>query len=455
MQSQTLDINQVSQALEARDFSFLRSAFQELEVADIGELLTDFELDQVVVLFRLVEKERRAELFGYLPFELQEQLLDELPDVVVSSILNNMEAVDRTKLLEDLNFLIRDKIIKKMTQEERVIARQLLSYPENSVGRLMNPEFLALRPEMKAHEAIEHIRWRGADYAESALHNMFVIDATGRYLGDVSLAQLVLQPLQPIFELMTPSTAVLHSNADREFAVDHFRKYDRHFAPVVNENNVVVGIVTADDVFDVAEEEATQDIQQFGGQAILEESYFATSLMELIRKRGGWLCLLFVGEFFATDALQGYEKTIESMKYLVFFLPLIISSGGNSGTQAASLIIRGFAVREMDLTDWFRVLRRELATGIGLGLTLGAIGYFFVIAKGHPQEAGVIVATSVLGVVIFGATLGAMMPFLLKRMKLDPAVSSSPFIACVVDCVGIVIYFSVAGAVMNYIKLTP
>ena len=451
MQSAPLEIEQITHALASRDFSFLRETFLNMDIADIGELLTDFPVEQVVVLFRLVEKERRAELYAYLPFELQEQLLDELPDVVLSSILNNMEAVDRTKLLEDLNYVIRDRIIKMMTPEERVVARQLLRFPEDSVGRLMDPEFLALKPDMKAHEAIEHLRWHG-DYAESAMQNLFVVDTGGQFLGDVSLSQIVLHPLQMIGELMTPSQATLSANDDREHAVDYFRKYDRHFAPVVNEDSKVIGVVRSDDIFDVAEEEATEDIQQFGGTEVLGAPYLQLSILELVQKRAGWLIVLFFGEMLTATAMGYYEHQIERAVVLALFIPLIISSGGNSGSQASTLVVRALALKEVDLSDWLKIFSREIVGGFLLGLILAVIGMARIVLWPTRKEAftehyflvGLSVSISLTGVVLWGSLCGSMLPFILKRLKLDPATASAPFVATIVDVMGLIIYFSIA-----------
>ena len=417
-------------------------SLKDMPSADVAELLEEAE-EQRIELFKLVEGNRQARVFSYLPFELQETMIDDLPEMLVASVLNDMEPVDRTQFLEDLNYLIRDRLIRKMTPEERAMARELLAYPEESVGRMMNPEFLSLKPNMKVHEAIDYIRWN-SDASDLALENMFVMDVEGKYLGDIRLKSLILSPTQSIRELMIPAQSGLDPFSDQVSAVDQFRKYDRNIAPVVNEEGIVIGVVSADDIFDVAEEEATEDIQQFGGQATLEDSYFATSVFQLFKKRGGWLCILFIGEIFASSTMHLYDDTMDSLRMLIYYLPLIISSGGNTGTQAASLIIRGLAVKEMEISDWGRVFKREVVTGIGLGLALGIMGYISTIIWGHSGMVSWIVFISVVLIVVFGSTLGSMLPFIFKRFNLDPAVSSSPFIACVVDFVGIVLYFSVA-----------
>jgi magnesium transporter len=445
-----LHFERIHDALIEGDYEFIRQAFKDINEADIAEFAQNFEASEIAQIFRCVDGDRKPELFAYLPFELQEDLLDDLPEMVVTSILNEMEPVDRTQFLEDLNFVIRDRLIRKMTPEERSIALQLLAYPEDSIGRLMSPEFLSLKPEMAGHQALEHIRWF-VDYSEVAIHNMFVMDEYGKYLGDISLSAIVMSPSQKISEMMTPSLNGLNPHDDKETAVDHFRKYEQTFAPVVNESGVVIGIVTADDVLDVAEEEATEDLQQFGATGVFEDSYFGTTLLELFRKRGSWLAVLFVGELFAVAAMQRYEEVIASVGFLIYFVPLIISSGGNSGTQAASLIIRGLAIKEMTPADWLKVFRREIIMGLSLGFILASFGAICSVIWGQPQHVSLIVFVSLIGVVTFGATVGSMLPFVLDRLGFDPAVSSSPFIACIVDFAGILIYFGFATYVLTQV----
>jgi magnesium transporter len=431
--------------LTSKNYKAMRPVLKSAEPADIGERLAELPIAELVVLFRLIPRSRRAQVFAYVPFERQEELLESLPEAVVSTLLNDMEPDDRTRLLEDLPFEIRSQILLKLSPEERSMAWQLLSYDEDSVGRLMNPEFIAVRGEMKVSDALEFIRWTVRDSEE--LHSfLFVIDPDGKYKGEVSLASLILAdpPTLTLEQIMDSATVALAVIDDKGTAVDFFRKYDKAFSPVVDSEGILVGVLTADDVFDIAEDEATEDIQQFGGTAILEDSYFETPGWVLLRKRAGWLCALFVSELFTGTALRHYDETIAEMRYLVYFVPLVISSGGNSGSQASSLVIRGLAVREMEISDWWRVLAREIMMGLGLGLILGTIGFLRAWTWEHNLLVAMIVGSSLVGVVLFGSVVGAVMPFWIKRMKFDPAVSSSPFIASLVDVAGIVIYFNAA-----------
>lgn len=431
--------------LTHNDTRAIRATFKTMEVADISELISEFEGRQAVALFRLASLKRRAEIFAYLDFDVQTQLMEALPDPTVHAILDGMEPVDRTKLLEDLPPELKNRMIDALSPPEQQMARKLLSYPEDSTGRIMSPEFLALKQTTVATEAIKFIRWNASHLPEVFIQNLFVVDDNAKFLGIVTLAKLVTAdpPASPISQLMESHVESISAYEDESEAVDYFRKYDRHVIPVVD-GGVLVGAISSDDVFDVAEEEATEDIQQFGGSGSLEDSYFNTSKWDVFKKRAGWLAVLFVGMMGTTNALEHFDESIQQMSYLVAFLPMIISSGGNSGSQAASIMIRGLAVKEMEMRDWFRVLQREIVIGLGLGLTLGAMGFARASFGTPVTYAAYIVSLALIGIVTFGAVMGAMLPFILKLLRLDPAVSSSPVISSVMDIVGIIFFFNVA-----------
>jgi magnesium transporter len=452
VESTGIDVNNLEVFLKQRNFKATRKILRENELGDIGQVLERLPVSECIALIRLVGKERRTPLFSHFSLERQEELIEELPDVVVADIANNMEPDDRTHLLAAVPFEIRGGILAKLNPEQRQLAWQLLSYPEDSVGRLMTPEFFAIPGFTKVVDALAKIRWN-SKVPEEHLNSIFVVDNEGKYMGDVSLAALVLAdpPSTAVKDLMNSISTPLKVADDKVEAVDFFRKYDKPYHPVVDQYQVLKGMVTADDVFDVAEDEATEDIQQFGGQSTLEDSYFRATLFTLFRKRAGWLAMLFVGGIITAAALRHYEGITEQLAWLVFFVPLIISSGGNTGSQAAALVIRGIAVKEMMLRDWFSVFWRELTVGIGLGLVLGVMGYFRAITWDLPIIVALIVAVSLGLVVVFGAVTGAMLPFIFKRLNLDPAVSSSPLLASLVDIVGVLLFYNLARWVMaNY-----
>ena len=446
-----LSAEAVQSALDYRDFRALRQDFKDNELADIADVFSEFGISSCIVLFRLVPRARRADLFAYLPFERQEELLEELPDVIISALLNQMEPDSRTRLLEDLPLELRNKILLLLDPRERQVARELLSYPESSVGRLMTPEVLSLSSTMTVAEALEKIHWNTrlpTDY----LNYLYVTGASGELIGEVSLATLVVSDprSQPISGVMKKNHVALEPGQDEAEAVEIFRKYDTHFIPVVDDNRKLLGIVTSDDVFDVAEEEATEDIQQFGGHQALEDSYFQTPFFTMVRKRAGWLAVLFVSGFISGEALRSYEDLLSKWGFLVFFLTTINSTGGNSGTQTASLIIRGLAINEISLRDVWKVLRKELLIGIALGLVLSLIGVGRALSWGLGFKVALVIGSVVTMVVLVGVITGSMLPFLFRAIRLDPAVVSSPFISTIMDLTSVLLLFNVAGLVMKF-----
>ncbi|NRA44520.1 MAG: magnesium transporter [Oligoflexales bacterium] len=441
----------VKDALDFRDFRSLRAAFKDNEVADIAEIFSELEVSESIRLFRLVPRARRSALFSFLAFERQEDLLEELPDVIVTALLNEMEPDDRTKLLEDLSVEIRNKILLKLDPEERKVAWTLLSYPENSVGRLMTPDFLALDVGMTVSQALESINWSTTLPIEY-LNYLFVTQQDGTLVGEVSLASLVVSDPRslPITQIMKKSYVSLNPNQDAEEAVEIFRKYDSNYMPVVDDNRHIIGIVTADDVFDIAEEEATEDIQQFGGHGALEDSYFQTPFRTMVWKRVGWLALLFFGGFISGEAIRSYDEMLSKWGFLVFFLTTINSTGGNSGTQTASLIIRGLAINEISSRDAFRVLLRELLIGLTLGLILSMVGAVRAFTWGLGYKVAIIIGIVVILVVLVGVIAGSMLPFIFRAIKLDPAVVSSPFISTIMDLTSVILLFNVTNMVLRY-----
>lgn len=432
----------ISQLLAERAFKKLRQIFKEIEVADLSEILAQLDIVSCIVLYRLIPKDRRAEVFSYLPFELQAKLLDQLPDLVSASLLNQMETVDRTHLLQNLPFEIREKLILKLHPEEMQITWQMLSYKASSVGRLMNPEFFSIPSGMTVHDALAAIRWSGGRVPENLLNQIFVVDPQGKLLGHVNLSSLVLADPASILvdELMDKQIVRLLVTDDRRKAVDVFRKYDRPYIPVLNNEGGMIGLIEAEDVFDVAEEEATLDIQAFGGQSSLQEAYFQTSLWQLIRKRGSWLAAVFILSMLSSVILKNMFSDRTGFGLMLLFLPMVLSAGGMAGSQAAAMTMRGLAVREILGSDFGRLLGREILIGLVLGLMLGLIGFGFAhYAEGLDRPYAMILAALVGVTVIVGILLGAFLPFVMRRFRWDPAIASAPVIATVVDILGLLL----------------
>ncbi|HEY8211030.1 MAG TPA: magnesium transporter [Myxococcaceae bacterium] len=447
--------------VQKKDWAGLRDAFSELHPADMAEVIEDLPAEDSAVLFRLLPRDAAAEVFEYLPVDRQSELVGKLGnEQLVATLVNEMAPDDRTRLLEELPAEVTKRVLTNLKPEELKVARQLLGYPEKTAGRYMTPEYLAIRPTMTAAEALEYIRKNGKD--RETLSVVYVTDEKSYLLDDIRLGTLVLAaPDARVSTLQDVQMVSLSATATQEEVVSAFEKYDRAALPVTDSRGVLVGIITADDVLDVAEQVATEDIQRLGGLEALDAPYMDVGLLQMIKKRAGWLSILFVGEMLTATAMGYFEHEIERAAVLSLFIPLIISSGGNSGSQATSLIIRALALREMQLKDWWRVMARELASGFALGALLGTLGMVRILIwpnratlyTEHYLWVAATVAFSLVGVVMFGTTAGSMLPFLLRRIGLDPATASAPAVATLVDVTGLVIYFTAASLLLKGLLL--
>ncbi|HEY4754880.1 MAG TPA: magnesium transporter [Ignavibacteriaceae bacterium] len=438
--------------IDERNLSTLKEILSDWTPTDIADLITNLPAEnEQVIIFRLLHQDLATDTFEYLVFDMQMNLIKAMGKEEVTSILNEMSADDRTALLEELPSAAAKQMIMMLSPEERKIATSLLGYPENSVGRLMTPDYIAVNPEWDIMQTLEHIRKYGK--ASETLNIIYVVDAKGKLIDDIKIRDVILAPLErKIADLMDENFVELNVHDDQEKAVEVFKKYDRVALPVVDALGSLIGIVTIDDVLDVAEEEATEDIHKLGGTEALEDPYIDTTITEMVKKRGKWLVFLFVGEMLTASAMGFFENQISRAVVLALFVPLIISSGGNSGSQAATLVIRAMSLGEITLRDWWRVMKREIISGFLLGCILGGVGFLRIILwttfsdiyGPHWFLIGLTVSSSLIGVVLWGTLSGSMLPFMLKKLGADPATSSAPFVATLVDVVGILIYFGFA-----------
>lgn len=447
---------EIKALLDERNLSVLKEILSEWIPTDIAELMFELSEKDQAILFRLLPHDLATDTFEYLNFDSQMNLLKAMGKEEVASILNEMSPDDRTALLEELPGTAAKQLIMLLSHEERKIAQTLLNYPENSVGRLMTPYYIAVNPEWTIEETLSYIREHGSD--SETLNIIYVVDSKGKMIDDIRIRDVLLVPLtSKITDLMDHNFIALNVHDDQERAVDVFKRYDRIALPVIDSSGILVGIVTIDDVLDVAEEEATEDIQKMGGMEALDESYSSISLVNMLKKRAGWLGILFIGEMFTASAMAVFEAEISRAVILALFVPLIISSGGNSGSQAATLVIRALSLGEITLKDWFFVIKRELISGLFLGIFLAIIGFLRIsvwqMASGiygpHWILIAITVSSSLIGVVLWGTLSGSMLPIILKKLGADPAASSAPLVATLVDVTGLVIYFTVAILVLK------
>ncbi len=442
--------------VRSRDYAALRDRLRVIPHAELAALISTLSVEDMVVLFRVLPRKDAAATFEYLPIESQQELLRGMGQSELATILNDMAPDDRTALFEELPGTITKRLLNLLSPSERQVAVTLLGYPERSVGRWMTPDYVAVRQDWSMARVLEHVRRHGRD--SETINTVYVLDEKGVLVDDLPIRSVLLASVDTrVSDLMDRSFHALKATDDQSTAVAVFRQADAYALPVTDTGGVLIGIVTLDDVLDLAEEEATEDIQKIGGMAALDEPYLQTPWLRMLRKRAGWLVVLFIGEMLTATTMGFFEGEIARAVVLALFVPLIISSGGNSGSQAASLVIRALALGEVRARDWWRVIRREVASGLALGLILGLIGLlritlwaqFSDLYGDHWLQLGLTVGLALVGVVLWGTLTGAMLPLILHRLGFDPATSSAPFVATLVDVTGLVIYFLVAAVVLR------
>jgi len=419
-------------------------------ISDVADLIYEHEDFETQIISSL-SIHRASSTFKILDLPIQKRIIQSLPPLKTAELLNALPADDRTSFLEELPTEVVRELIKLLDPEERKITLSLLGYPEGSVGRLMTPDYIAIGLDWNVGRTIDHIREVGKD--SETIDVIYVVGEGGKFIDDIPIRQILLaNPEKFISEVIDYRYIALNVNDDQEKANEAFKMNNRVALPVLDNNEVLLGIITIDDVLWVASEEFSEDIQKIGGTEALDEPYLEMPLFKLFRKRIGWLVVLFLGEMLTATAMTFFQDEISKAVVLALFVPLIISSGGNSGSQASTLIIQAMAMNEISLADWWRVMRREIISGFMLGTILGVIGMLRVfiwnsfthIYGEHTYLIGFTVGVSLIGVVLWGTLSGSMLPMILKKLGADPAVSSAPFVATLVDVTGLVIYFSVA-----------
>lgn len=447
---------EIEALIASRDLVTLKEILLDWTPADVAELINEIPENEQAIIFRLLPKETATETFEYLDIDSQLVLIQALRSEETASILNEMSRDDRTALLEELPATVTKQLISLLSVEERAIAQTLLGYPENSIGRLMTPDYIAVRAEWTVKDVLDYIREHGND--SETLNIIYVIDAKGKLIDDLKIRDFLLSPLdKKVSELMDENYIYLQAYDDQETAVEIFKKYDRVALPVTDKDGLLIGIVTVDDVLDVAEEEATEDIHKLGGVTAFEEPYSSISIYDVFKKRVFWLAMLFVAQTLTAIAMGFFEDELSKAVVLSIFIPLIISSGGNSGSQAATLVIRAMALGEITLRDWWLIMKRDIFSGLLLGSVIGAIGFLLVQVLGLSIQAvgehniliGLTVCVSLIGIVLWGSLSGSMLPFILKKVGLDPATSSAPLVATLVDVTGLIIYFTAAALILT------
>ena len=447
---------QVEAILESGDGKQLHEFLDDQNISDVADLIDELpEYDRKII--EAMSVHRAASVFKILDLNAQKNIIQTLPPIKAAGLLNELPPDDRTDFLEELPSNAVRELIKLLNNEERKITLSLLGYPENSVGRLMTPDYVYVYESNTVQQVLDTVRRVGKN--SETIDVIYVINEKGELMDDIRIREFILAPPDTrVRELMDDRVIALNAYQDQEEAAEVFKMNNRVALPVVSNSNKLLGIVTIDDILWVASEEFSEDIQKIGGTQALDEPYLEIPLVRLFKKRVVWLVVLFLGELLTATAMAYFEEEIAKAVVLALFVPLIISSGGNSGSQASTLIIQAMAVGEIHLNDWWRVMRREIFSGLLLGAVLGLIGFLRIfvwhsifpdVYGPHWMAIGITVALALVCVVLWGTLCGSMLPMILKRLGADPAVSSAPFVATLVDVTGLIIYFSFAFLMLS------
>jgi magnesium transporter len=446
-----LHTSEIKAFLDAKDKKGLKDFLSDYGAEEIADLLNHLDEENLLLVFKAIDRDLAFTAYELLDINFQIALLDLLPNKLVTLIINDMSPDKRTALFQELDNEMLNKHLKLLTLSERSVALHLLGYPENSIGRLMTPDYIAVKANWTVNDVLSYIRKYGEN--SETLNVIYIIDDRGILVDDIKVREiLIADPQTKLEEIIDGRYTALSVLDDEEVAINVFSKNNRVALPVIDKNGLLLGIVTMDDVLRLSKQEDTEDIQKLGGVEALEEPYMDVPIPLMIRKRAVWLIVLFFGELLTASAMAFFEDEIAKAVVLALFVPLIVSSGGNSGSQAATLIIRAMALGEITINDWWRVLKREIVSGFALGLILAIIGfirigmwnYFTNVYGIHWMGIAATVSFSLLGIVMWGTLMGSMLPIALKKLGADPATSSAPFVATLVDVTGLVIYFTFA-----------
>ncbi|MDO4476037.1 MAG: magnesium transporter [Lachnospiraceae bacterium] len=437
--------------VNARELKTLKQELSDMNEVDIAELLGDLPPERVLVIFRLLPKDLSSEVFACLEIEEQQHIINSISDRELVRIIEDLAIDDAVDMVEELPASVVKRILKNATPETRTLINQYLQYPDNSAGSIMTAEYVALRPSMTVEESFAYIRANGVD--KETIYTCYVINESRKLEGVVTLKDLLMHPYETVVrDIMDDDVICALTTDDQEAVALDFSKYDLLALPVVDRERRLVGIVTVDDIVDVMEQEATEDFEKMAAMVPSEKSYLKTGVLTLAKNRIVWLLVLMVSSTISGMILNHYETTFAALPLLVSFIPTLMDTGGNSGSQASTMVIRGLAVDDLSLNDLGRVIWKELRVGTLCGALLASIN-FVVRSIQFPGNTGVIavVSISMFITVVLAKTLGATLPMLAKRLKLDPALMASPMLTTIVDACSMVIYFSLASHMLRIV----
>ncbi|ABI56178.1 magnesium transporter [Alkalilimnicola ehrlichii MLHE-1] len=445
-------VPRIQAALAERRWSDVREAVADEAAQDIADIMLELEKAERIFLFKLLPRHQANEVFAYLSPDNQDALLEDMTDEETREVLASLTPDDRTALLQELPATATQRLLEMLPPGDRRRAQRLLGYPDESVGRLMTPEYISVRPNWTIEQALAHIR--AQKERGETVNVIHVTDNEGKLLDALSIRRFILaEPDSTVESIMDYRYICVSAFDDREKAVETVQHYDLSALPVVDSEGVLLGIVTLDDVMDVAEAEATEDFHKLGSVGVLNLGLKDASLWALYQRRVGWLVLLVFINMFGGEIIGAYEDTLAAVIVLVTFLPLVVDTAGNAGTQSATLMVRGLATGDVKSKDWLKLWSKEAMVSVALGVTLAVAVAFLGMYRGG-MEIAYVVALSMVAVVFMGSMIGMLLPFILARFKLDPATASAPLITSIADIFGILIYFAIATAMLDVTGVT-
>ena len=443
-----MEVEEVKNLLENKKFNTLKEELKEMNSADIPSLLEELEKEQVVRLFRILSKEQAGEAFSYMEPDMKEKLIHDLTDAELRNVMDELFMDDTVDLIEEMPSNVVKRILRAVNKEDRQIINELLQYPEDSAGSIMTTEFVDLKESMTVEEALERIRTMGVD--SETIYNCYVLNKNRVLLGIVNIKGILIsKPGTLIKDLMATNIISVNTMEDQEEATKLFDKYDYFALPVVDNENRLVGIITVDDAINVIQDEVAEDFEKMAAISPNEDSYFETSVFKHSKNRILWLLILMLSSAVSGGIITHYQEAFATIPLLVAFIPMIMGTGGNCGSQSSTLIIRGLATDEIELKDVFKALWKEIRVSLLVGIVLAIVNGIRILIQYQDLQLAVVIGITLIATVALAKSLGCLLPLLAKRLKLDPAIMASPLITTLVDIFSILLYFQIATAIMG------
>ena len=448
-------VEEIKNLIEDKKYSEIKSKITNLEEADIAEILCELDEKSLIKIFRLIPKDTAAEVFSYLPIENEQKIINSLSDKEAATIIDNMAADDAADLIDEMPSNVVKRLLSKTTNETRRDINLLLKYPDDSAGSIMTVEFIDLKENDTIKQAIKKIKAKAEDI--ESIDTCFVVDSQRKLIGIVTLKDIILsEDDNKIGDIMTSYETNITTLTDQEEVAKQFQKYDVTSMPVVDSENRLVGIITIDDIVDIIQEETTEDIEKMAAITPTDKPYLKTSVFEIWKKRIPWLLLLMVSATFTGGIINSFEASLAIFPVLTAFIPMLMDTGGNSGSQASVTIIRGIAVNEIEAKNTFKIVFKEVRVALLCGITLALANFIKIILidnlllKNNVSiTVALVISLTLIFTVVVAKIIGSTLPILAKKMKLDPAVMASPFITTIVDAVSLLIYFKIATMILG------